>query len=75
MRLAIVASICPHLRTHSFNELSPVMGEVLLVQRIQTLLCGWRINMAMISEEGYYGVRCGDSEDVRIREVGERSPE
>jgi hypothetical protein len=31
--------------------------------------------MAMISEEGYYGVRSGDSEDVRIRETGESSPE
>jgi len=39
MRLAIVANICPHVRTHWYIELSPVMGEVLLVQRNPTLLC------------------------------------
>ncbi len=29
----------------------------------------------MISEEGNSGVRSGESEDVRIREIGESSPE
>lgn len=31
--------------------------------------------MAVISEEGYYGVRCGDLEDIWIREIGESRPE
>lgn len=52
------------------------MGEVHLVQRIPTLLCpGEGIDIAMISEEGYYGVRSRDSERVGIREIGESSPE
>lgn len=37
MRLAILASIRPHLRPRSYIELIPVMGDVLLAQRVPTL--------------------------------------